>query len=166
MADPNLLIMVGAVFCLAGFVKGMVGLGLPTVSLGLLSIIVDLPTAMALLVMPSLATNFWQALAGGKIGALWRRLWRFFAGTCRRTYYSAHPNRPRRAHIADRRLRSQHPWPRDDPRSIWWGGSSWRKSGGRWAASRRWRKWLFSTVMSLYCVLLRQERVGSKRAEL
>ena len=77
MADPNLLIMVGVVFCLAGFVKGMVGLGLPTVSLGLLSIIVDLPTAMALLVMPSLATNFWQALAGGQIGALWRRLWRF-----------------------------------------------------------------------------------------
>ena len=35
MADPNLLIMVGVVFCLAGFVKGMVGLGLPTVSLGL-----------------------------------------------------------------------------------------------------------------------------------
>ena len=77
MADPNLLIMVGFVFCLAGFVKGMVGLGLPTVSLGLLSIIVDLPTAMALLVMPSLATNFWQALAGGQIGTLWRRLWLF-----------------------------------------------------------------------------------------
>ena len=48
MADPNLFIMVGIVFCLAGFVKGMVGLGLPTVSLGLLSIIVDLPTAMVL----------------------------------------------------------------------------------------------------------------------
>ena len=77
MADPNLLIMVSVVFCLAGFVKGMVGLGLPTVSLGLLSIIVDLPTAMALLVIPSLATNVWQALAGGQIGALWRRLWRF-----------------------------------------------------------------------------------------
>ena len=77
MADPNFLIMVGMVFCLAGFVKGMVGLGLPTVSLSLLSIIVDLPTAMALLVMPSLATNVWQALAGGQIGPLWRRLWLF-----------------------------------------------------------------------------------------
>ncbi len=77
MADPNLLIMVGMVFCIAGFVKGMVGLGLPTVSLGLLSIIVDLPTAMVLLVMPSLATNVWQALAGGQIGPLWRRLWLF-----------------------------------------------------------------------------------------
>ena len=47
MADPNLLIMVSIVFCLAGFVKGMVGLGLPTVSLGLLSIIVDLPTMIS-----------------------------------------------------------------------------------------------------------------------
>ena len=33
MVDANLLIMVGMVFCLAGFVKGMVGLGLPTVSM-------------------------------------------------------------------------------------------------------------------------------------
>ena len=53
-------------FCIAGFVKGMVGLGLPTVSLGLLSLFVDLPTAMALLVMPSLVTNIWQAIAGGE----------------------------------------------------------------------------------------------------
>ena len=77
MANPDFFIMVGIVFCLAGFVKGMVGLGLPTVSLGLLSIIADLPTAMALLVMPSLATNLWQALAGDQIGPLWRRLWLF-----------------------------------------------------------------------------------------
>ena len=55
----------------------MVGLGLPTVSLGLLSLFVDLPTAMALLVMPSLLTNIWQAIVGGEFSSLFRRLWLF-----------------------------------------------------------------------------------------
>ena len=67
MVDPGLLFGVVFAFCIAGFVKGMVGLGLPTVSLGLLSLFVDLPTAMALLVMPSLLTNIWQAIVGDKI---------------------------------------------------------------------------------------------------
>ena len=77
MVDPGMLSLVAISFCIAGFVKGMVGLGLPTVSLGLLSLFVDLPTAMALLVMPSLVTNIWQAIAGGEFTALFRRLWMF-----------------------------------------------------------------------------------------
>ena len=71
-------VLVAFAFCIAGFVKGMVGLGLPTVSLGLLSLFVDLPTAMALLVMPSLVTNIWQAIYGGQVHfTLFRRLWLF-----------------------------------------------------------------------------------------
>jgi len=77
MFDPVLLSVVFSAFCIAGFVKGMVGLGLPTVSLGLLSLFVDLPTAMALLVMPSLVTNIWQAIVGGEFTSLFRRLWLF-----------------------------------------------------------------------------------------
>ena len=77
MVDPGMLSLIALAFCIAGFVKGMVGLGLPTVSLGLLSLFVDLPTAMALLVMPSLVTNIWQAIAGGEFASLFRRLWLF-----------------------------------------------------------------------------------------
>ena len=77
MLDPVLLSAVAFAFCIAGFVKGMVGLGLPTVSLGLLSLFVDLPTAMALLVMPSLVTNIWQAIVGSDFARLFRRLWLF-----------------------------------------------------------------------------------------
>ena len=77
MVDPGTLSVVAVAFCVAGFVKGMVGLGLPTVSLGLLSLFVDLPIAMALLVIPSLATNIWQAIAGGELTSLFRRLWPF-----------------------------------------------------------------------------------------
>ena len=77
MVDLVMLSLVALAFCIAGFVKGMVGLGLPTVSLGFLSLFVDLPTAMALLVMPSLVTNIWQAIAGGEFTSLFRRLWLF-----------------------------------------------------------------------------------------
>jgi uncharacterized membrane protein YfcA len=77
MADPTFLMIVFFSFCIAGLVKGLVGLGLPTISLGLLTLFVDLPTAMVLLVMPALFTNTWQALMGGHLMVLLRRLWPF-----------------------------------------------------------------------------------------
>ncbi len=73
--DSASLIMVCLTFFLAGGVKGVIGLGLPTVSLALLAIAFDLTTAMALLLIPSLVTNAWQAVAGGYLAPLLRRLW-------------------------------------------------------------------------------------------
>ena len=52
-----------AMFALAGFVKGVIGLGLPTISMGLL-VLVMRPVEAAVLVLPSLLTNVWQMLAG------------------------------------------------------------------------------------------------------
>jgi uncharacterized membrane protein YfcA len=75
MFDLFTLGLIGGGFLLAGFVKGVVGLGLPTVSLAVLAVAIDLPTAMALLVVPSLCTNIWQAVGGGHFGVLVRRLW-------------------------------------------------------------------------------------------
>ena len=49
MFDPLTLLAVAGTFLLAGTVKGVIGLGLPTVSLGLLTAALDLTTAMALL---------------------------------------------------------------------------------------------------------------------
>lgn len=66
-----------ATFLLAGTVKGIIGLGLPTVSLGLLTAAFDLTTAMALLIVPSLLTNVWQAVAGGNGRTLLLRIWPF-----------------------------------------------------------------------------------------
>jgi hypothetical protein len=51
-----------AAFLLAGFVKGVIGLGLPTVSIGLLGLLVSPAQAAAILVVPSLITNVWQAV--------------------------------------------------------------------------------------------------------
>ena len=77
MTDLLLLALVGGTFLLAGTVKGVIGLGLPTLSLSLLSIATDLTQAMALLVVPSLATNLWQAMVGRHGTAILRRLWPF-----------------------------------------------------------------------------------------
>lgn len=73
LADPQTLTVL-AVFLLAGFVKGVVGMGLPTVALGLLSAVTGLSGAMALLLAPSFATNVWQALSGPGTGPLCRRI--------------------------------------------------------------------------------------------
>ena len=67
-----------ATFFLAGAVKGIIGLGLPTISLAILTVVIDMPTAMALLLVPSFVTNLWQASAGGQAFAILRRLWLFF----------------------------------------------------------------------------------------
>lgn len=79
MTDTTLLplLWIAAVFLLAGSVKGVIGLGLPTVSLGLLAASMDIRAAMALLLVPSFVTNLWQAVTGGHLAALLRRLWLF-----------------------------------------------------------------------------------------
>lgn len=76
-AEPATVALVAGVFLLAGLVKGIVGLGLPTVSLGLLTASLGLQPAMALMLLPAFATNLLQALAGGALGRLSRRLWPF-----------------------------------------------------------------------------------------
>jgi uncharacterized membrane protein YfcA len=78
---PAWLALAGAVFVLAGFVKGVIGLGLPTISIGLLSLAMPPAQAAALLVVPSLLTNVWQIAGAGWL-ALLRRLASLLAGLC------------------------------------------------------------------------------------
>lgn len=67
-------LVIGASFLLAGLVKGVIGLGLPTVSMGLLALVVAPAEAAALLVVPSLVTNVWQMAAGPSLRPLLVRL--------------------------------------------------------------------------------------------
>ncbi|ARP86821.1 sulfite exporter TauE/SafE family protein [Bordetella genomosp. 9] len=76
----SLILLVAASFAVAGMVKGVIGLGLPTVSIGLLSVALAPPQAAALLVIPSMVTNVWQLAAGGRFLYLLRRLWPMLAG--------------------------------------------------------------------------------------
>ena len=77
MFDPLIIAAVIATFVLAGLVKGIIGMGLPTVSLAALTVIIDMPTAMAVLLVPSFVTNLWQAAVGGHGLAILGRIWPF-----------------------------------------------------------------------------------------
>jgi uncharacterized membrane protein YfcA len=76
MPESNFILAVaGFAFVLAGFVKGVLGQGLPTVAIGLLSLIMSPGEAAALVVIPALLTNIWQGWFGPSLMPLIRRLW-------------------------------------------------------------------------------------------
>ena len=89
MDSLPILIAVAAAFLLAGVVKGVIGLGLPTVAIGLLGLVMSPAQAAAILIVPSLVTNFWQMLAGGNFLELTQRLWPMLAGICAGTFFGA-----------------------------------------------------------------------------
>ena len=76
----NLLLIISAVYLLAGFVKGFVGFGMPTISMGLLALVMSPVQAAALLVVPAIITNLWQGLAGPFLRQILKRLWPMFIG--------------------------------------------------------------------------------------
>ena len=83
------LAFVLAVFLLAGFTKGIIGLGLPTISMGLLAVVLSPVEAAALLILPSLVTNVWQMVDGPHLKSLLRRLWPLNLGVCIGTWAGA-----------------------------------------------------------------------------
>jgi uncharacterized membrane protein YfcA len=82
-------IFIAAVFALAGMVKGAIGLGLPTIAMGLLAVAVTPLQAAAILVLPSFLTNIWQAATGPYLKPLVRRLWPMLVGICLGTWAGA-----------------------------------------------------------------------------
>jgi uncharacterized membrane protein YfcA len=78
--EPFPIAVATLTFLLAGFVKGVIGLGLPTVAMGLLSTVMAPARAASLLIVPSFVTNVWQLATGPRFGALARRTWPMMAG--------------------------------------------------------------------------------------
>jgi len=74
MSEPLYLSLI-LIFIIAGFVKGVTGMGLPTVAMGLLGISMPLPVAAALLILPSFVTNVLQLFTGPSLIMVIRRLW-------------------------------------------------------------------------------------------
>ena len=72
--NATALAIFGAIL-LAGLLKGTIGVGFQTVGIAFLTIITNLPNAIALLLIPSLVTNIWQAGVGGKLIIILIRLW-------------------------------------------------------------------------------------------
>jgi len=79
MWEPEIVALVVGTFLLAGFIKGVIGMGLPVVALAFLGSTLGVREALTIMLIPGLATNTWQALAGPAFGVLVRRLWSFLA---------------------------------------------------------------------------------------
>lgn len=72
---PALVVMIAATFVLAGMVKGVTGMGLPTVAMGILGSLISPVAAAAMLLLPSLISNLFQFGGGGNTRQLLKRLW-------------------------------------------------------------------------------------------
>src|SRR5471032_68043 len=79
-AHTHLILIVTLTFFLAGIVKGVTGMGLPTVAMGVLGAIMPPVAAASLLIIPSFVTNVWQLFAGRRFAALAWRLWLMLLG--------------------------------------------------------------------------------------
>lgn len=73
--SPEGLIIIAAIFLFGGFSKGVVGLGMPTIGVGLGTAVFGLEIALALATVPVIATNIWQGITGGSFKDLMKRLW-------------------------------------------------------------------------------------------
>src|SRR6201986_2639094 len=80
MFEPVLL-LIAAAFLVAGFVKGALGLGLPTVAMGLLAVSMPPAQALAIVIVPAIVTNIWQTFVGPYLRDIIRRLWPLLIGT-------------------------------------------------------------------------------------
>lgn len=64
-----------AVFLVGGVVKGLVGVGLPTIVIALTSLVLPLTESVALIALPTIFSNLWQATIGGHFRVILRRQW-------------------------------------------------------------------------------------------
>jgi uncharacterized membrane protein YfcA len=74
----NIALYLLVIFTISGIVKGIVGMGLPTISLLLLTLFTDINTAISLIIIPSLATNLFQGFLGKYFKELVKEFWVFF----------------------------------------------------------------------------------------
>jgi len=79
------------VFALAGMIKGTIGLGLPAVAMGLLTLFISPFQAATLLIVPSMVTNIWQLFAEGRVLRLVRRFWSLLIGIIVGSIWSVFP---------------------------------------------------------------------------
>jgi uncharacterized protein len=81
MTIDTFILAIAAVFLLAGFIKGVIGLGLPTVSVSLLAVAMPPGKALAIVIVPAIVTNIWQTFVGPHLRDIVRRLWPLMLGT-------------------------------------------------------------------------------------
>ena len=91
MDHPLFLTLIAITFLAAGAVKGISGMGLPTLSIALLGLFMPPATAATLMLLPSLLTNLAQCL-GPHARVLARQLWPLWLGLVLATVGSPLPD--------------------------------------------------------------------------
>jgi uncharacterized membrane protein YfcA len=76
--DITTIIIVSTIaFLLAGTIKGLSGLGLPSAAIAMMILVIDPRSAIALVMFPMIGTNIWQSYRGGHFLRTVRRYWLF-----------------------------------------------------------------------------------------
>lgn len=86
MEAETIAIIAGA-FIAAGFVKGVIGMGLPLTAIALMALVFDLRHAVILVLVPVIVLNFFQAVAGIGARATIRRFLLFNIFACIGIYF-------------------------------------------------------------------------------
>jgi len=73
-------VTIDGIFFAAGAIKGLIGLGLPVVCMGLLTLIMTPAEAAKVVVVPAFITNIQQAFVGPHLRAVFMRLWPMLLG--------------------------------------------------------------------------------------
>ncbi len=82
MTEIQMLVVAGA-FILAGIAKGAIGIGLPPIAIGVMTLSLPLGDALAIMTIPTMITNVWQAFSGRRFMPLLRRFAARWAGQAR-----------------------------------------------------------------------------------
>lgn len=77
----EILLLLTFSFLLGGIVKGVIGTGLPTIALALITATLGLKEGMAIIILPSILTNIYQGLLGGHLKTVFSRSWSFLLAT-------------------------------------------------------------------------------------
>lgn len=77
MDTATLLALTTAVFLIAGTIKGIAGIGMPTIALGLMTLVLAPRMAVAIILFPLIVSNAWQFYRAGDMWAAIKR-YRFF----------------------------------------------------------------------------------------
>lgn len=75
--DASEILILCAIFLFGGFVKGLLGIGLPALLVGLLTFIYEPRYAVSLILIAIMTTNVRQALQGGRFIDIVKRYWVF-----------------------------------------------------------------------------------------
>lgn len=74
-------ILLCCAFFIGGIVKGIIGTGLPTIALALITATIGIREGMAIILLPSILTNIQQGLFGGHLKTVLKRSWTFLFAT-------------------------------------------------------------------------------------